>query len=146
MFIFGSCPSKCNYDAVGRENCETNRRVRNLKLYMRYVDDTLLLAKEDDMIYIFGKFNAGIFRGNSSNSSSVQSNWNCKTSKIKSLYHCTKKICSSKKKFKYRIDKIKIFMPRNGYLSYTPNSIITLLKSNTNSNRNEETNDEKKII
>ena len=146
MFIFGSCPSKCNYDGVGRENCETNGRFRNLKLYMRYVDDTLLLAKEDDIIYIFGKLNASIFRGNSSNSSSVQSNWNCKTSKIKSLYHRAKKICSSKEKFKYRIDKIKIFMPQNGYLSYAPNSIIKLLKSNTNNNRNEETNDEKKII
>ena len=75
---------------------------------MRYIDDTLLLAKEVDIIYIFGKFNASIFRDNSSNSSSVQSNWNCKTSKIKSLYHRAKKICSSKEKFKYRIDKIKI--------------------------------------
>ena len=29
-----------------------------LKFYMRYVDETLQLAKEDDINYIFGKFNS----------------------------------------------------------------------------------------
>ena len=29
-----------------------------LKFYMRYQDDTLLLAKEDNVNYIFGKFNS----------------------------------------------------------------------------------------
>ena len=29
-----------------------------LKFHMRYVDDTFLLAKEDDINYIFGKFNS----------------------------------------------------------------------------------------
>ena len=29
-----------------------------LKFHMRYADDTLLLAKEDDINYIFGKFNS----------------------------------------------------------------------------------------
>ena len=31
---------------------------RDLKFYIRYVDDTLLFAKEDDIKYIFNKFNS----------------------------------------------------------------------------------------
>ena len=29
-----------------------------MKFYIRYVDDTLLLAKEEDIVFIFDKFNS----------------------------------------------------------------------------------------
>ena len=72
--------------------------------------------------------------------------WNYETSWIKSLHHRAKKICPSKEKFKYQTDKIKLFMSRNGYASYTHNSIIKQFRNNTKRNRNEETNDKKKIF
>ena len=37
-------------------------------------------------------------------------------------------------------------MSRNGYASYTHNSIIKQFRNNTKRNRNEETNDKKKIF
>ena len=60
-------------------------------------------------------------------------------------YYRAKKICSSKKKSKCRIDRVK-FISWNGYPSCTRNSIMKRLTSNTNTNRNKETSNEKKII
>ena len=44
------------------------------------------------------------------------------------------------------IKLIKLFISWNGYPSYTRNSVIKHLRNNTNTNINEKTNDEKKII
>ena len=149
-----------------------------LKFYMRYQDNTLLLAKEDDVIYIFGEFNSfhknlkftmDRFDNNvhvlnividktdtdfhympthtgqySSFNNSLP--WNFKTSCIKSLYHCAKKIYISKENFNCQIGKIKLFMLWNSYPSYTCNSIIERLRNNTNTTRNEETNNKKDNI
>ena len=41
---------------TGKENIETFDRIR--KLYMRYVDGTLFLAKDDEIKYVFDKFNS----------------------------------------------------------------------------------------
>ena len=60
-------------------------------------------------------------------------------------YHRAKKIYSLKEKSKCRMDRVK-FMSWNGYPAYTRNSIIKRLTSNTNTNRNKETSNEKKII
>ena len=42
-------------------NCG-NQMIESVKFYMICIDDTVLLAKEDDIHYIFGKFNS--FRKN----------------------------------------------------------------------------------
>ena len=92
---------------------------------MRYVDDTLLLASEDVNKNIFDKFNLfhknQKFTMNRFENSNVHS---CKTSWIKSLYHHARKMCSSSEKFKFQIDKIKLFMPWSGYLLQPRNSFI----------------------
>ena len=54
--LFGSYFGKCNYDRTGKENIETFDRIR--KLYVRYVDGTLFLAKDDEIKYVFDKFNS----------------------------------------------------------------------------------------
>ena len=70
--------------------------------------------------------------------------WNYTISWIKSLYHPAEKICSSSEKFRFQINKIKIFMSWNGYLSFTRNSIIKRLKASPKQVEKEK--DDRKII
>ena len=121
---------------------------------MRYVDNTLSLAKDEDIMFIFDKLNSfqkilkiTIDRFDDDNIyflgiaidknktdlyykpthtgqySGINSNvpWNYKVSWIKSLYNRADKICSSRKKFRFQINKIKMFMSWNGYPSFTRN-------------------------
>ena len=133
-----------------------------IKFYIRYVDDTLLLAKEGDIKFIFDKFNSfhknlifTIDRFDDNNIhflcitidknktdlyykpthtgqySDINNNvpWNYKISWIKSLYQRAEKICSSSEKFRFEVNKIKIFMSWNGYPSFTCNPVIKRLKT-----------------
>ena len=70
--------------------------------------------------------------------------WNYKISWIKSLYYRAEKICSSSEKFRFQINKIKMFMFWNGYPSFTRNSIIKQLK--TSPKKVEKEKDDRKII
>ena len=78
--------------------------------------------------------------------SDINSNIPCnyEFSWIKSLYHQADKICSSSKKFRFQINKIKMFMSWNGYPSFTRDSIINQLK--TPPKIIEKEKDDRKII
>ena len=125
-----------------------------LKFYMRYVDDTLILAEEDDMNYIFGKFNS--FHKNVKFTMDCFDDYNIyfldiAIDKIDAdlYYKATHtrqyssfnsslprnykiswhSITLVERKFKSQIDKIKLFMPWNVYPSYTRKTSLPHSKS-----------------
>ena len=145
---------------------------------MGYVDYTLLLAKEDDIKYIFDNFSLfhknlkfiDRFEGNKMYFLDIPidktgtdlyyklahtgqyCDFNCsllwiyKTLWINSFCYCERKIGSSTEKFKSEIDKIKLFLPWNGYSLHTCNSFISLLRSDTKSKGNGDKNDQKSYM
>ena len=143
------------------------------RFYIEYVNDTLLLAKEEGIKVIFDKFNSfhknlrftiddnninfldiTIDKNNidlyykpthTGQYSEINSNvpWNYKISWIKSLYQRAEQICSSSEKFTLKINKIKIFVSWNGYPSFTHNSIIKRLKTSRKKVKKEK--DDRKI-
>ena len=55
--------------------------------------------------------------------------WNYKVSWVKCLYPRAENFCSWSEKFKFQINKIKMFMSWNDYPSFSHNAIIKQLKT-----------------
>ena len=69
--------------------------------------------------------------------------------KLLGLKRCTTNVvprCSSKRSFLKQVDKIKAFMPWNGYPSHVHNSVIKHLKTSQQRNERNKEEDDRKII
>ena len=129
-----------------------------IELSTRFADDTLLLAKEEDINYIFNKFNSFhpslqftidrfdndkvhfldisfdknktdlYYKPTHTGQYSDISSNTPWAAWIKALYHRAKKVCTTKNQFNRQVDQIKLFMSWNGYLSYIRNSLINTFK------------------
>ena len=78
-----------------------------VKLYMRYVDNTLLLVKDKDIYYMHKRLN----------------------SFDKNIKFTVETSCSSKQAFQQQINHIKTLMSWNAYPNYVRNFIFNRLKS-----------------
>ena len=91
-----------------------------IKFYIRYVDDTLLLVKDEDIDPILKELNSYNKNIKFTVDRFIHEDvhfkpWKLKISWIKALHYRAYKICSNKQALDKQMSSIKTFMSWNGY-------------------------------